>query len=218
MPYDTCRTQGLFIVDGGPLHHQSHVRGLATPFAAMPPASSRHRSVGASLGFALQGVPLARDGYSSRSPCPPDVTGCPIPPRRGWTPRPPPRLRSRGESVLPSPGRSRRTVDAFLGFPPSERSPHPSGHPLLVTGPTSSPSGGMTSRPAWASRFRESDGSALLVSEPPALVGFCTLQPSWHSIHGSGGGLMALPRVGHCLTGSADHAPSPLEDRAIACS
>ena len=76
VPYDTCRTQGFLIVDGGPLHHQGHVRGLATPLAAVPPASSRRRSVGASLGFALQGVPLARDGYSSRSPCPPDVAGC----------------------------------------------------------------------------------------------------------------------------------------------
>jgi hypothetical protein len=161
-------------VTAGPPAVRDRVRGLATPLTVLPHTASRRRSVGASMGFALQGVPLARDGCSSRSPCLPDVARCPILPEEVRAPRSPSRPSSRGESVLSSSGRSRRTVDAFLGFAPSERSPHPSGPSLVVTRPTFSPLGGVTSRPAWTSRSHGPDGSALPVSGPPALLGFCT--------------------------------------------
>lgn len=59
-----------------------HVRGLATSFAAYttrpcgprhlsaPHASQHVKRAGAPMGFTLHGVPLDRDGCSSRSPCP----------------------------------------------------------------------------------------------------------------------------------------------------
>lgn len=52
-----------------------HVRGLSTSFAASTTDPPGARGAGASMGFALQGVPLVRERRSSRSPCPPDVAG-----------------------------------------------------------------------------------------------------------------------------------------------
>jgi len=52
-----------------------HVRGLITSFAASTTDPPGARGAGASMGFALQGVPLVRERCSSRSPCPPDVAG-----------------------------------------------------------------------------------------------------------------------------------------------
>jgi hypothetical protein len=210
--------QAPVMLTAGPPAVRDRVRGLATPLTAMPGASSRRRSAGASMGFPLQGVPLARDGYSSRSPCPPDLAGRPNLPGGIRASRWPPGLPSRGESVLPPGGRSRRTVDAFLGFSPSELSPHPSGLSLVVARPTFSPLGGVTSRPAWTSRSRGVDGSALPVSGPPALMGFRTFRLSWRAIRGPGSGLMDSPRAGPRLTGEADCALSSLEAHAIAGS
>jgi hypothetical protein len=45
-----------------PLTARDRIRGLATPLTALPHASSRRRSAGASLGFSLQGVPLGAMG------------------------------------------------------------------------------------------------------------------------------------------------------------
>jgi hypothetical protein len=52
-----------------------HVRGLGTPLAASTTGPPDARGVGASMGFALQGVPLVRKRCPSRGPCPPDVAG-----------------------------------------------------------------------------------------------------------------------------------------------
>jgi hypothetical protein len=111
----------------------------------------------------------------------------PRPPCGGRGGRPPTGPCSRDE-LVPSPGRrSAPAVDAFLGFTPPERSPHASGPPLVVAGPALSPSGGLTSRPAWTSGLHGAHGSAWSVSGLPALLGFRTLRPSQHSVRRAGG-------------------------------
>jgi hypothetical protein len=161
-----------------------HVRGLGTPFATYTTRPTGARSAGASMGLTLQGVPLVREWCSSRSPFPPDVAGRPNPPKGAKRVRPPTGPCSRDESVLASstPRREHTTVDAFLGFPPSESSPHPPGPSLVVTMPALSSSGGMTSLPTWTPGLRGSNGSAWSVSGLPTLMGFCTLRPSRHSV------------------------------------
>jgi hypothetical protein len=159
----------------------SHVRGLATPIATSTTGPPGARSAGASLGFALQGVPLVHERCPSRGPCPLDVTDRPTTLRRECgRERPPPRLPSRDESVLSSvvPEREPPTADAFLSFSPPEPSPHPPGSSLVVTMPALSSFGGMTSLPAWTSGLRGSNGSAWPVSGLPALLRFGTLRPS----------------------------------------
>ena len=47
--------------------------GFGYPPRGFHQLASRRRSAGASLGFALHGVPLARGRFPSRGPCPPDV-------------------------------------------------------------------------------------------------------------------------------------------------
>jgi hypothetical protein len=134
------------------------------------------------MGFTLQGLPLVRERCSSRSPCPPDIAGRPNSPRGDERERPPSGPCSRDESVLSPESRRIPTVDAFLGFPPPEPSPHPPGPSLVVTRPALSSSGGMTSLPAWTSGLRGSDGSAWSVSGLPALMGFRTLRPSRYAV------------------------------------
>jgi hypothetical protein len=76
VPYDTIsdrRTRFLLAAD--PSAAACHVRGLGTSFAASTTDPPGARGAGASMGFALQGVPLVRERCPSRSPCPPDVTG-----------------------------------------------------------------------------------------------------------------------------------------------
>jgi hypothetical protein len=159
------------------------VRGLGTPFATSTAKPTGARSAGASLGLTLQGVPLVRERCSFRSPCPPDVAAPPCPPRGDGRVRPPSGPCSRDESVLaPGAPEGDPTVDAFLGFPPTESSPHPPGPSLVVTMPALSSLGGMTSLPTWTTGLRGSDGSAWSVSGPPTLLGFCTLRPSRHSV------------------------------------
>ena len=120
-----------------------HVRGLDTPFAASTTGPPGAQSAGASMGFALQGFPLVRERYSSRSPCPPDVAGRTHPPERECDGRPPSGLHSRDESVLSPASRRKPAVDAFLGFSPSESSPHPPGLSLVVTMPALTSLGGI---------------------------------------------------------------------------
>jgi hypothetical protein len=126
-PYDTCQARGCAFVAPDPSDAARRVRGLATPFATSPRALPVPGGTGASMGFPLQGFPLVRDGYSSRSPCPLD--GSPPSPASGEAnvrSGPPSGPRSRDESV-PSPDlRGDPAVDAFLGFTPPEPSPHPS--------------------------------------------------------------------------------------------
>ena len=138
-----------------------HVRGLATPFATYTTKPTGARSAGASLGLTLQGVPLVREWCSFRSPFPPDVTVRPEPPEGGRAgaaayralfPR-------RVRAGVGAPERV-PTVDAFVGFSPSESSPHPPGPSLVVTMPALSSLGGMTSLPAWTTGLRGSNGSA----------------------------------------------------------
>jgi hypothetical protein len=180
----------------------------ATSEVWLPPSrpsspSSRRRSAGASLGFALQGVLLDRKRCPFRGPCPPDVTRVALPfPRERSLLAPPTGLLACDEFVLSPGDRSRLAVDTFLGFSPSERSPHTSGLSLLVTMPALSSLGGVTSLPAWTSRLRGTHGSA---------GPFPSCQLSWgfapYDCHNTpfvvpGSGLMVSPRAGCCLTGS----------------
>jgi len=109
-----------------------------------PPRPSSSRARGAPFGvlalLTLPGPPPIPEGMSET--------------------RPPSGPRARSESVLSPAGRSRLTVDAFLGFSPPELSPHPTGPSLVVTMPALTPSGGMTSRSAWASGLCGADGLA----------------------------------------------------------
>jgi hypothetical protein len=77
VPYDTLSDRRTRMKTADPSAAACRVRGLATPFAAYTTSPTDARSVGASMGFALQGVLLARERCPSRGPCPPDV---PAPP------------------------------------------------------------------------------------------------------------------------------------------
>jgi hypothetical protein len=67
----------LFSWAADPSATACHVRGLATSFAALTTSPPGARSAGASMSFALQGLPLVRERFPSRGPCPPDVAGRP---------------------------------------------------------------------------------------------------------------------------------------------
>jgi hypothetical protein len=162
-----------------------HVRGLATSFAASTTGPTGARSAGASMGFALQGVPLGASGAPLGALALLTLPATP-PPEGSGIGRPPTGPRSRDESVLPPSSQRNPAVDAFLGFSPPERSLHPPGRSLVVTMPALSPLGGMTSLPTWTSGLLGSDGSAWSVSGLPALLGFCTLRPSRRSVHRPG--------------------------------
>jgi hypothetical protein len=186
MPYDTIPGRRTRLMAADPSTAACHVRGLATPYAASTTGPPGARSAGASLGFAPQGVPFGARGAPLGVPALLTLPAA-APPRRGTKRgRLPAGPSSRVESVLSPGSRGNPAVDAFLGFPPPELSPHPPGPPLVVTAPALSPSRRMTSLPAWTSGLRGSDGSAWSVSGLPALMGFCTLRPSRHSVHRPG--------------------------------
>jgi hypothetical protein len=65
-PVDTRR-------DGGSLRHRMPRAGFGYPLRGFHHRASRRRSVGASMGFTLQDVPLVRERYLFRGPCPPDL-------------------------------------------------------------------------------------------------------------------------------------------------
>lgn len=73
-PTTHSRTGRSASVTADPSAAACHVRGLDTPFAAYTTSPTDARSVGASMGFALQGVLLVRERCPSRGPCPPDVS------------------------------------------------------------------------------------------------------------------------------------------------
>jgi hypothetical protein len=185
VPYDTVPDRRIRMKATDPSATACHVRGLGTSFAASTTGPPGARSAGASMGFTLQGVLLVRERCPSRGPCPPDVAG-----------HPPPRRETRGtgrlQGLIPATSSCchrvprNSAVDAFLGFSPTERSPHPPGPSLVVTMPALSPFSGMTSLPAWATGLRGSNGSAWSVSGLPALLGFRTFRPSRRSVPRSG--------------------------------
>jgi len=116
-------------VDGRPPCRRVPRPGFPDPPRGSHHRPSRRRSAGASMGFALQGVPLASGRYPSRGPCPPDVPASAHLPGEEREPRPPSGPRSRCESVL-SPGKpklpGRRCLPGlspFRAFPPSARAP-----------------------------------------------------------------------------------------------
>jgi hypothetical protein len=188
VPYDTVPDRRIrFPWAADPSAAACHVRGLATSFAASTTGPPGARGAGASMGFALQGVPLAARGAPLGVPA--LLTLPSVPPPEGSEPkRPPSGPCSRNESVL-SPSPSRRvdpTVDTFLSFSSPEHSPQPPGRSLVVTMPALSPLGGMTSLPTWATGLRGSVESAWSVSGLPALLRSRTFQPSWHSVHRPG--------------------------------
>jgi hypothetical protein len=102
------------------------------------------------MGFALQGFLLVRERCPFRGPYPPDVIEacCNVPEGTRADTRPPSGSYARDEFVLSPGGRNRLTVDAFLGFSPSELSPRMSGQSLVVAMPALSSLGGVTSLPA----------------------------------------------------------------------
>ena len=157
------------------------------------------------MGLTLQGVPLVREWCSSRSPCPPDVAGRPNSPRGDERERPPSGPCSRDESVLPSGSRRNPTVDAFLGFPPAESSPHPPGPSLVVTMPALSSLGGIdvpthldprASRIEWIglARFRAACSLEVLhLATVAALRSSSRGAGSWFSPHAGRRALHATP-------------------------
>jgi hypothetical protein len=73
VPYDTCWSVTQLLDSGSPRRRAPRPRfGYLRRDLSSP--SSRRRSAGASMGFALQGLLLVRKRYPSRGPCPPDVT------------------------------------------------------------------------------------------------------------------------------------------------
>lgn len=133
---------------GGSLRHRVPRAGFGYPLRDLHREACRCRSIGASLGFALQGVLLDTMGtpFGARAlltlPQPVDLPG-------GGTDR------GRLQGLVPVPNafcrRSPRepTVAAFLSFPSSESSPHPSGSSLVVTMPALTSFGGLTSPTTW---------------------------------------------------------------------
>jgi hypothetical protein len=184
-PTTQSRTSGSASMAADPSTAACHVRGLATSFATYTTSPTGARSAGASLGFALQGVPLDTRGAPLGVPALLTLPATP-PPEGGGVGRPPTGPWSRVESVLPPSSQRNPAVDTFLGFSPPEHSLHPSGRSLVVTMPALSPLGGMTSLPTWATGLRGSNGSAWSVSGLPALLGFCTFRPSRRSVHHPG--------------------------------
>jgi len=161
-----------------------HVRGLATPLAAStnwPPSAEALERPWVSPFMAFPSLAV---GSPLGVPALLTLPGA-LPPK-GACVGPPSGPRSRGESVLSSRSRSSSTVDAILGFAPPEPSPHPPGVSLVVASPALSPFGGVTSRSAWTTGLRGSDGSAWPVSGLPALLGFRTFRPSRHSVRRAG--------------------------------
>jgi hypothetical protein len=185
VPYDTFSDRRIRMMAADPSATACHVRGLATSFAASTTGPTGARSAGASVGFALQGVPLGARGAPLGALALLTLPATPLP-ERSDVGRPPTGPRSRDESVLPPNSRKSPAVDAFLGFSPPERSLHPPGRSLVVTMPALSPLGGMTSLPARTSGLLGSDGSAWSVSGLPALLGFGTFRPSRRSVHRPG--------------------------------
>jgi hypothetical protein len=184
-PTTHSRTGGSALMAADPSTAACHVRGLATSFAASTTGPTGARSAGASMGFALQGVPLGASGAPLGALALLTLPSTPLPEGSGIG-RPPTGPRSRDESVLPPGSRRIPAVDAFLGLSPPERSLHPPGRSLVVTMPALSSLGGMTSLPTWTSGLLGSDGSAWSISGLPALLGFRTLRPSRRSVHRPG--------------------------------
>jgi hypothetical protein len=83
VPYDTISDRRTRIMATDPSAAACRVRGLDTPCATSTTDPPGARSAGASLGFALQGVPLERERCPFRGPCPPDVARHRQPPREG---------------------------------------------------------------------------------------------------------------------------------------
>jgi hypothetical protein len=170
----------------GSLRHRVPRAGFGYPLRGVHHRSSRRARRRSVHGLHPSRPSPRREGCPSRGPCPPDVASRPTPRREQDGKWPPSGPRSRDEFVQSPESRRKPAVDAFLGFSPQERSPHPPGPPLVVTAPALSPSSGMTSLPAWTSGLRGSDGSAWSVSGLPALLGFGTFRPSRHSVHRPG--------------------------------
>lgn len=121
--------QRIRMMTAGPPAAACHVRGLDTPLAASNHWSSRRQSAGASLGFALQGVPLAHGRYPSRGPCPPDVPAALRLPGEereraaAFKASFPRRVRAAAGRPKPSDRRCLPGLRPFRAFPPSVRAP-----------------------------------------------------------------------------------------------
>jgi len=139
------------------------------------------------MGFALQGLLLVRERCPFRGPCPPDVTeaaslfpkeqelasaayraSCPLRVRAVAT-----RPKSPGRRCLPGLSPSR-------ALPPHVRAiacSHDAGPLVLGRDDVPTRLDHRASRSVWI---------GWLVSELPALMGFCTLRPSRHAVHRPG--------------------------------
>jgi len=155
----------LCVGAAGPPATARHVRGLATSLAAFitdpPDAEAPERPwalPSKAFSSCARGAPLGVLALLTLLALP----WMPFP-RERQQPEPPTGLRACDEFVLSPSDRSRPTVDAFLSFSPSERSPHTTGLSLLVTMPALASLGGVTSLPAWTTGLRgkcESAGSS----------------------------------------------------------
>jgi hypothetical protein len=74
-PTTHSRGGGSVLPAADPSATACRVRGLDTPFATCTTLPTGVVHTGASMGFTLQGVPLAHDRCPSRGPCPPGVSG-----------------------------------------------------------------------------------------------------------------------------------------------
>jgi hypothetical protein len=129
-PYDTVSGGQIRSVRRQiPLPPRVNVRGLVTPLATCTAHPTGVVHTGASMGFTLQGVPLAHDRYPSRGPCPLGVTATPTHTPEG--------VLCRNAAVFRAsfPWRVRAVtgstrdpaVDAFLRFSPPELLPSQPG-------------------------------------------------------------------------------------------
>jgi hypothetical protein len=165
-----------------------HVRGLATPLAALTSDPTGARSAGASLGFPLQGVLLGAQGAPLGVPALLTLPARPPPPRRGALPaRPPPGPCTRVELVQ-SPGSPKGPGRRCLpGVHPS-RTLLPSVRAIASSHDAGLRALQQVDVPVCLGLKASRCGRlGLSVSGLPALLGFGTFRPSWHSVHRPGG-------------------------------
>jgi hypothetical protein len=164
--------------DGESLRRRVPRPGFDYPLRGVHRRPSQHRGVGASMGFTLQGVPLARDRRSSRSPCPPDVAVHPPSRRRvreavafkAFFPR-----RVRAVTVQPRPHGRRYLLGVFpsRAFPPSVRAPacsHGAGPLVLGRGDVPTRMDLRASRTKWIGLTRFRVASSPGVSHLPTVT------------------------------------------------
>lgn len=169
----TTQSESVGVADRGSTRDPMAACGVWLPPARPVPTSYRRAKRRSIHGLPPSGPsPRARCG-SSRSRCPPGVTGRRAAPggARGDAADFRALLSARVRSVTVPCGTA---VDALLGFIPPEPSLPPSRPALWSRGLPSYPTHGLTSQPGGVPGSSEAGGSAWSVSGLPALMGFVT--------------------------------------------